>query len=62
MEQDLQESKGDAGEADKYDVLHKKDNEMTQFMQEFPELKEREAAQLVEFESRIPKILEHMSS
>lgn len=32
MEEDLKESKGDAGEADKYEVLHKKDNEMTQFM------------------------------
>ena len=62
MEEDLKESKGDAGEADKYEVLHKKDNEMTQFMQEFPELKERESAQLAEYEARIPKILEHMSS
>jgi len=31
-------------------------------MQEFPELKERESSQLAEYESRIPKILEHMSS
>ena len=29
MEEDMKESKGDAGEADKYEVLHKKDNEMT---------------------------------
>jgi hypothetical protein len=40
----LQESKADSGEADKYEVLHKKDNEMTQFMAEFPELKEKESA------------------
>jgi len=31
-------------------------------MQEFPEMKERDSAQLEEYESRIPKILEHMSS
>ncbi len=44
MEEDLKENKGESGDADKYDVLHKKDNEMTQFMQDFPELKERESA------------------
>lgn len=44
MEEDLKENKGDSAEADKYEVLHKKDNEMTQFMQEFPEVKEKESA------------------
>ena len=62
MEEDLWENKGGSDETDKYEVLHKKDNEMTQFMQEFPEMKERDSAQLEEYEARIPKILEHMSS
>lgn len=62
LEQDLQESKTESNDMDKYEVLHKKDNEMTQFMEEFPELREKEAAQLIEFEMRIPKLLEHMSS
>jgi len=29
MDEDLKENKGESGDADKYDVLHKKDNEMT---------------------------------
>lgn len=62
LEQDLQESKTESNDTDKYEVLHKKDNEMTAFMQEFPELRDKEAAQLKDFEMRIPKLLEHMSS
>lgn len=62
LEQDLQESKTESGESDKYEVLHKKDKEMTQYMDEFPETKERELAQIEELESRIPAILDHMSS
>jgi hypothetical protein len=34
---------------------------MTDFMEAFPETRDREAAQIAELENRIPQILEHMS-
>lgn len=35
---------------------------MTEFMRDFPEMRDRDAALLADLEMRIPKILDHMSS
>lgn len=62
IEADLKEQKTDTSEADKYDILHAKDKEMTEFMENFDETKEKEMAQVEDLESTISQLLFHMSS
>jgi len=62
LEQDLQESKTVNEQDDKYAVLHKKDKEMTEYMENFEQTRDEEQKQIDELEAAIPAILEHMSS
>ena len=61
LEADLAEQKTDQDESHKYEALHKRDREMTQFMETFEETKEAESKQLVQLENTIVTYLEHMS-
>lgn len=62
IDQELEES-GSTGESDdKYAILHKKDQEMMEYMDGFEENRDKEMKQVQELEDTIPKILEHMSS
>jgi intraflagellar transport protein 74 len=61
LESDLVEQKTDQDEAHKYEALHKRDREMTQFMETFDETKETESQQLTQLEGTITTLLEHMS-
>lgn len=61
LEIDLAESKTDQDESHKYEILHKRDREMTQFMDNFEETRASEIRQVEELESTVVTLLEHMS-
>jgi intraflagellar transport protein 74 len=61
LETDLAEQKTDQDESHKYEALHKRDREMTQFMETFDETCETETRQLEQLEANIVTLLEHMS-
>lgn len=61
LEIDLAESKTDQDESHKYEILHKRDREMTQFMDNFEETRANEIKQVEDLESTIATLLEHMS-
>jgi len=62
MEADLNEKKNpQESEFQKYEVLYKKDKEMTDFMENFDKLKEDEIKQVKQLEETIVKILIHAS-
>lgn len=61
LETDLTEQKTDQDESHKYEALHKRDREMTQFMETFEETRESETRQIEQLEANITTILEHMS-
>ena len=61
LETDLAENKTEKHEVNKFDVLQKKDQEMTEFMDTFEQTKESETNQILELEKTIPILLEHMS-
>lgn len=61
LESDLVEQKTDQDESHKYEALHKRDNEMTTFMETFEETKESESRQIEQLENTIVTILEHTS-
>ena len=62
LEAEQHEQESEKQEVNKYQVLHKKDMEMTAFMESFEETKNKEVGQLQELEETIPALLEHMSS
>lgn len=41
---DIEERRGDAGDAAKYELLFKRDTEMTEFIDRFEELRDKEAS------------------
>lgn len=61
LEVDLAETKTDQDESQKYEILHKRDREMTQFMENFEETREGELRQVEELEATIVTLLKHMS-
>jgi len=62
LETDLTEQKTDQDESHKYEALHKRDREMTQFMENFDQTKDEETKQVEQLESTICTLLEHMSN
>lgn len=61
LEADLSEQKTDQDESKKYEALHKRDREMTQFMENFENTKAEESLQVEQLENTITTLLEHMS-
>jgi len=61
LEGDLTEQKTDQDDSHKYEALHQRDKEMTQFMDNFEMIKEEESKQLEVLENNIAFMLEHMS-
>lgn len=61
LESDLVEQKTDQDESHKYEALHKRDREMTQFMETFEETRQNETMQIEHLENNVVTILEHMS-
>lgn len=61
LETDLSEQKTDQDESHKYEALHKRDREMTQFMETFDETLESETKQVEQLENTIVTLLTHMS-
>lgn len=61
---ELEERKSGAAGDDsaKYEVLYKRDQEMTEFIDRFPELKARESAEQQRVRDTVVALLEHMSS
>lgn len=57
----MTEQKTDQDESSKYEALHKRDKEMTQFMDTFEETKAAESKQLEQLEVTIVTLLDHMS-
>mmetsp|Transcript_30506 Transcript_30506/g.29969 ORF Transcript_30506/g.29969 Transcript_30506/m.29969 type:complete len:529 (+) Transcript_30506:13-1599(+) len=61
LEADLSEQKTDQDESHKYEALHKRDREMTDFMENFETTKHEESQQVDQLENTIVTLLEHMS-
>jgi len=58
---DMEERKGEAGESHKYEVLYQRDQEMSEFIERFPETREKEWAAKAQTEAVNVRLLEHMS-
>lgn len=61
LETDLAEQKTDQDESHKYEALHKRDKEMTVFMETFEETRENESKQIDQLEANVVTLLSHMS-
>jgi intraflagellar transport protein 74 len=58
---DIEERKGEAGDSAKYEQLFKRDQEMTEFNDRFPDAKAREIAEARALGDAIVALLEHIS-
>merc|ERR1712196_610679 len=59
---ELAERKGESGEKDKYEKLHQRDEEMTQFIQEFELTRSSTVSDQQQTQDTIVALLEHISS
>mmetsp|Transcript_21333 Transcript_21333/g.75175 ORF Transcript_21333/g.75175 Transcript_21333/m.75175 type:complete len:604 (-) Transcript_21333:508-2319(-) len=58
---DMEERKGEAGESHKYEVLYQRDQEMSEFIERFPETRKKEMEAKESIEQINVRLLEHMS-
>ena len=61
IEKDLEHKKTDSADMQKYEILHEKDQQMTQFIDSFEIIKQKEDEEVHELENRIANILEQIS-
>ena len=61
LEQDMEERKGEAGDTKKYEVLYKRDKEMTEFIDNFDATRTRAAQEQSHAQDQIVALLEHIS-
>merc|ERR1719181_2304439 len=59
---ELAERKGESGEKDKYEKLHQRDEEMTQFIAEFESTRAAEVAEQQSTQDTVVALLEHIST
>jgi intraflagellar transport protein 74 len=58
---DIEERKNDSGEREKYELLFKRDQEMTEFIDRFQETKEKELTEQRKLQNTVSALLEHIS-
>jgi intraflagellar transport protein 74 len=58
---EIEERRGEAGDSAKYEVLFKRDQEMTEFIDRFPEMRDREQAEQRRMQNLVTALLEHCS-
>jgi len=58
---EIEERRGEAGDSAKYEALFKRDQEMTEFIDRFPDTRAREAAEQRAAGDRIVALLEHIA-
>jgi len=61
VEAESKERSGEAGDNAKYEVLFKRDLEMTEFIDRFPEAKDKEAMEQRRVQTTVAALLEHIS-
>lgn len=59
---DLEERKGEAGDTKKYEVLYQRDQEMTEFIEAFPETREAAVREQKAAQEKITALLTHIST
>jgi phage regulator Rha-like protein len=58
---EIEERRGEAGDSSKYEMLFKRDQEMTEFIDRFNEMRDRESAERKRMQDTIVGLLEHIS-
>jgi intraflagellar transport protein 74 len=61
LDREIEERRGEAGDSAKYEALFKRDAEMTEFIDRFPEHREREVGEQRRLQDSILALLEHAS-
>jgi intraflagellar transport protein 74 len=61
MSEDLNNKKGEEAQKKKYDILYKKDKEMTNYIESFEDNRQRELKEIGEYENQILEILQNTS-
>ena len=61
LEREIEERRGEAGDSAKYEALFKRDAEMTEFIDRFPQHRERECGEQRRLQDTILALLEHAS-
>ena len=61
LEREIEERRGEAGDSAKYEALFKRDAEMTEFIDRWPEHREREAGEQRRLADSVLALLEHAS-
>ena len=61
LDREIEERRGEAGDSAKYEALFKRDAEMTEFIDRFPEHREREAGEQRRLQDAVLALLEHAS-
>eukprot|EP01138_Halocafeteria_seosinensis_P008430 gb/GECG01008615.1/.p1 GENE.gb/GECG01008615.1/~~gb/GECG01008615.1/.p1 ORF type:complete len:393 (+),score=94.45 gb/GECG01008615.1/:1-1179(+) len=62
LSQDIEARKGDAGDSQKYETLYKRDQEMTEFIDRFPEMRDKELSEQSKTKETVVALLEHIST
>lgn len=58
---EIEERRGEAGDSAKYEMLFKRDQEMTEFIDRFPEMREREVSEQRRIQNTVTSLLEYIS-
>ena len=58
---EIEERRGEAGDSAKYEMLFKRDQEMTEFIDRYPEMREREISEQRRIQNTITSLLEYIS-
>lgn len=62
LTQDIESRKVDAGDSQKYETLYKRDQEMTEFIDRFPEMRDKELSEQSKTKETVVALLEHISN